>query len=54
MTDLLMQIAEDLQKQIEGFEPKLNCSDIGIVVETSDGIARIHGPANIKVQELYF
>src|SRR5512143_2755800 len=52
MTDLIKQIAGDLQKQIEGFEPELNISDIGTVVEAGDGIARVHGLANVRAQEL--
>ena len=52
MTDLIKQIAGDLQKQIEGFEPEVNISDIGTVVEAGDGIARVHGLANVKAQEL--
>jgi F-type H+/Na+-transporting ATPase subunit alpha len=52
MTDLIKQITGDLQKQIEGFEPELNISDIGTVTEAGDGIARVHGLANVKAQEL--
>ncbi|HEX5809769.1 MAG TPA: F0F1 ATP synthase subunit alpha, partial [Anaerolineales bacterium] len=52
MTDLIRQIAGDLQKQIEGFEPELNISDVGTVVEAGDGIARVHGLANVQAQEL--
>jgi F-type H+-transporting ATPase subunit alpha len=52
MTDLIKQIAGDLQKQIEEFQPELNISDIGTVVESGDGIARVHGLANVKAQEL--
>ncbi|HJS20961.1 MAG TPA: F0F1 ATP synthase subunit alpha [Anaerolineales bacterium] len=52
MTDLIKQITGDLQKQIEGFEPELNISDIGTVVEAGDGIARVQGLANVKAQEL--
>ena len=52
MTDLIKQITGDLQKQIEGFEPELNISDIGTVVEAGDGIARVEGLANVKAQEL--
>jgi F-type H+-transporting ATPase subunit alpha len=52
MTDLIKQITGDLQKQIEGFEPELNISDIGTVVEAGDGIARVHGLANVRAQEL--
>ena len=52
MTDLIKQITGDLQKQIEGFEPELNISDIGTVLEAGDGIARVEGLANVKAQEL--
>jgi F-type H+/Na+-transporting ATPase subunit alpha len=52
MSDLIKQIAGDLQRQIEGFEPELNISDIGTVTEAGDGIARVHGLANVKAQEL--
>lgn len=52
MSDLIKQITGDLQKQIEGFEPELNISDIGVVVEAGDGIARVQGLANVKAQEL--
>src|SRR5512143_3938812 len=52
MTDLIKQITGDLQKQIEGFEPELNISDIGTVLEAGDGIARVHGLANVRAQEL--
>jgi F-type H+/Na+-transporting ATPase subunit alpha len=52
MTDLIKQITEDLQKQIEGFEPELNVSDVGTVTEAGDGIARVRGLANVKAQEL--
>ena len=52
MTDLIKQITGDLQKQIEGFEPELNISDIGTVIEAGDGIARVQGLANVRAQEL--
>src|SRR4026208_1011289 len=52
MTDLIKQITGDLQRQIEGFEPELNISDIGTVIESGDGIARVSGLANVKAQEL--
>src|SRR5574341_225930 len=52
MTDLIKQITGDLQRQIEGFEPELNISDIGTVMESGDGIARVHGLANVSAQEL--
>ncbi|MBE0683788.1 MAG: F0F1 ATP synthase subunit alpha [Anaerolineales bacterium] len=52
MSDLIKQITGDLQKQIEGFKPELNISDIGVVVEAGDGIARVEGLANVRAQEL--
>jgi F-type H+/Na+-transporting ATPase subunit alpha len=52
MSDLIKQITGDLQKQIEGFKPELSVSDIGIVVEAGDGIARVKGLANVRSQEL--
>jgi F-type H+/Na+-transporting ATPase subunit alpha len=52
MTDLIKQITGDLQKQIDGFKPELNISDIGTVIEAGDGIARVQGLATVKAQEL--
>ncbi len=52
MTDLIQQIASDLQKQIDSFEPKVGISDIGAVLEAGDGIARVQGLANVRAQEL--
>jgi F-type H+/Na+-transporting ATPase subunit alpha len=52
MTDLIRQITDDLQKQIEGFEPEISISDIGTVLEAGDGIARVKGLANVQAQEL--
>jgi F-type H+-transporting ATPase subunit alpha len=52
MSDLIKQITGDLQKQIEGFKPELSVSDFGAVMEAGDGIARVHGLANVKAQEL--
>jgi len=52
MSDLIKQITGDLQKQIEGYNPELNVTDIGVVLEAGDGIARVQGLANVKAQEL--
>jgi F-type H+-transporting ATPase subunit alpha len=52
MTDLIQQIASDLQKQIESFEPKVGISDVGAVTEAGDCIARVQGLAKVKAQEL--
>ena len=52
MSDLIKQITGDLQKQIEGFAPQIGISDIGVVLEAGDGIARVQGLANVRAQEL--
>ncbi len=52
MTDLIKQITADIQKQIETFQPELGLSDVGNVIEAGDGIARVHGLADVKSQEL--
>ena len=52
MADLINQISNDLQKQIESFEPKLSIADVGTVLEAGDGIARVSGLANVRSQEL--
>src|SRR4030042_662454 len=52
MSDLIRQITSDLQTKIEDFKPELNISDIGSVLEAGDGIARVHGLANVRAQEL--
>ncbi len=41
MSDLIKQITSDLQKQIDGFKPTLNVSDMGVTLEAGDGIARV-------------
>ncbi len=52
MTDLIQQIASDLQKQIEAYAPKLEAKDIGTVLEAGDGIARVSGLAGVQAAEL--
>jgi F-type H+-transporting ATPase subunit alpha len=52
MSDLISQIAADLQRQIESFEPELEVSDIGFVTEAGDGIARVSGLSDVRAQEL--
>jgi F-type H+-transporting ATPase subunit alpha len=52
MPDIVKQIANDLQKKIESFEPKMGIADIGKVLEAGDGIARATGLANVRSQEL--
>ncbi len=52
MTDLIKQITGDLQQQIESFRPEIAVTDVGTVIEAGDGIARVHGLANVRAQEL--
>jgi F-type H+-transporting ATPase subunit alpha len=52
MTDLIKQITADLQKQIDTYQPTLGLSDVGIVLEAGDGIARVNGLVDVKSQEL--
>ena len=49
---LINNIASDLKKAIDDFEPKYEVRDIGIVVEAGDGIARAEGLASVQAQEL--
>ncbi len=52
MTDLVKQIANEIQKQIDAYQPAVGISDVGTVLEAGDGIARVSGLANIQSQEL--
>jgi len=52
MTDFISQITSDLQKQIDAFKPAWEETEVGTVVEAGDGIARAHGLANVRAQEL--
>jgi len=52
MADLVKQITNDLQKQIETYQPTVGVSDVGTVVEAGDGIARVSGLADVRAQEL--
>ena len=52
MSDLVKQIAADLQKQIEAYAPKVEAQDVGTVLEAGDGIARVSGLAGVQASEL--
>jgi F-type H+-transporting ATPase subunit alpha len=52
MTDLIKQITDDIQKQIDSYQPEMGISEVGNVIESGDGIALVHGLANVKSQEL--
>ena len=46
------EITSVLKKEIEGFEKKLEVSNVGTVIEVGDGIARIHGLGGAMAGEL--
>ena len=52
MTDLIKQITSDLQKQIEAFQPSMELTDVGSVLDAGDGIARVNGLNDVRSQEL--
>jgi F-type H+-transporting ATPase subunit alpha len=52
MTDLIKNITDDLQRQIEAYQPSLELSDVGTVIEAGDGIARVDGLSAVRAQEL--
>ncbi len=52
MSDLIKQITSDLQEQIDAYQPEVGISDVGVVIEAGDGIARLGGLASVRAQEL--
>jgi len=52
MTDLISQITADLKQQIETFKPAFGMTEVGVVTEAGDGIARAQGLAGVRSQEL--
>jgi F-type H+-transporting ATPase subunit alpha len=52
MTDLIKQLTADLQEQIDSYKPQLEVRNVGIVIETGDGIAQVEGLAGVQSQEL--
>jgi F-type H+-transporting ATPase subunit alpha len=52
MTDFIKQITSDIKKQIETYQPSLELSDVGTVIEAGDGIARVQGLVDVRSQEL--
>ena len=45
-------IVSSIRRQIEQFGTQITMVDVGVVVEVGDGIARIHGLAGVKYNEL--
>ncbi|MDD5369986.1 MAG: F0F1 ATP synthase subunit alpha [Anaerolineaceae bacterium] len=52
MSDLINQIAGELQNKIDLFNPQYEIRDIGTVIDAGDGIARVAGLADVRSQEL--
>lgn len=46
------EISELLRKQIEGFQTSARLEDVGTVLQVGDGIARVYGLTNVRVNEL--
>jgi F-type H+-transporting ATPase subunit alpha len=46
------EITSILKKQIEGFEKKVDISEVGEVIQVGDGIARVYGLQNVQASEL--
>jgi F-type H+-transporting ATPase subunit alpha len=52
MTIRAEDIAAQIRKQIELFQPPLEAVDVGTIIEVGDGIARVSGLANVMAGEL--
>jgi F-type H+-transporting ATPase subunit alpha len=52
MSDLVRNLASDLEKQIKDFKPEVGLREIGTVLEAGDGIARVSGLTGVRSQEL--
>ena len=52
MTDPLQNLSSELRRQIEAFSPIVEIKNVGTVLESGDGIARVSGLADVRSQEL--
>jgi len=52
MSDLISQIAAEIQQKIDSYRPELEIRDVGTVTEAGDGIARASGLGDVRSQEL--
>jgi len=52
MSDLVRNLASDLEKQIKDFQPEVGLREVGAVLEAGDGIARVSGLTGVRSQEL--
>ncbi len=52
MSDLINQIAEDLLRKLETYQPEVEIRAVGTVLQAGDGIARVSGLTDVSSQEL--
>jgi F-type H+-transporting ATPase subunit alpha len=52
MADLIKQVSAEIQQKIEAFQPTFEMREVGTVLESGDGIAKVAGLTNIRSQEL--
>jgi F-type H+-transporting ATPase subunit alpha len=52
MSDLVRNLASDLEKQIKDYRPEVSLREVGSVLEAGDGIARASGLTGVRSQEL--
>ncbi|RLC78426.1 MAG: F0F1 ATP synthase subunit alpha, partial [Chloroflexi bacterium] len=48
----VVDIAQEIKKQIEAFEAPIEAVDIGTVIEVGDGVARVRGLSGVMASEL--
>ncbi len=52
MSDIIKNLAADIQNKIDIYRPEVEVRNVGTVLETGDGIARLTGLAGVRAQEL--
>ncbi|HSR49097.1 MAG TPA: F0F1 ATP synthase subunit alpha [Anaerolineales bacterium] len=52
MSDIVRNLASDLERQIKDFRPEVGLREVGTVLEAGDGIARVSGLTGAQSQEL--
>jgi len=52
MSDLVRDLASDLERQIKDYRPEVGLREVGKVLEAGDGIARASGLTGVRSQEL--
>ena len=46
------EISEIIKRQLQGLEPEVEFSEVGVVVEIGDGVARLYGLEKVMAGEL--